>query len=155
MLTTLDQLVDMLKRLERPKGFILACGCFDVLTIGHVRHLQAARQLGNFLCVLVTTDCYVGKGAGRPVFPEADRMEVINALKCVNAVLVNPHATAVEAIERLRPDIYVKGREYKDHLTPALAQEVETLLSVGGKLEFTDGEESHTTDVLRRLGVCA
>ena len=135
------------------RPLVLACGCFDVLTAGHVRHLKAAKQLGASLFVLVTSDRYVRKGEGRPVFPQDLRAEVVDALGCVDFTIINPCPTAVEAIRILRPQVYVKGRDHRDMKTPtvALVDETWALLEVGGRLEFTDTEELHTTDVIQKL----
>ena len=133
------------------RPMVMACGCFDILTAGHVRHLQAAKKLGKHLCVLVTADKHVSKGAGRPVFLEDRRAEVVDALGCVDSVVINPRPTAAGAILMFSPDVYVKGREYKNNLTPSLLAELEALESVGGRLEFTETEEVHTTNVVARL----
>lgn len=147
MILTLSEL----KEIASSAGLVLACGCFDVLTIGHVRHLKTASCFG-WLCVLVTADRHVNK-PGRPIFPEGMRAEVIDALKAVSYTIVNPHPTAVEAIRFLQPQVYVKGGEYDGKLTPQLKAEKEALDSYGGKLVFTGGMEVHTTDVLERLGI--
>lgn len=136
---------------EELQPLVLACGCFDLLTIGHIRHLKAARKLGNRLCVLVTGDLYVGKGVGRPIFSESIRAEVLDSLECVDLVVINPHPTAVEAITILRPAIYVKGAEYQYNATPALRKEVDALTAIGGQLEFTETTNLHTTDVLKQI----
>ena len=126
---------------------VLACGCFDLLTVGHVRHLKAAKQMGKSLCVLVTADRHVNK-PGRPIVPESQRVEVVDALGCVDYTIMNPYPTAVEAIRSLRPQVYVKGKEYKRYTSFQLMDEIEALRSTGGKLEFTETEEAHTTDVI-------
>ena len=93
---------------------ILADGCFDCLHIGHVVHLQEARALGDMLMVALTADSWVGKGPGRPVFNWRERCDMLSALRCVDQVhLVY---SGIDAIELLKPDIYVKGIEYKDKL---------------------------------------
>ena len=84
MIVTFAQLSNMIQRLQKPPGFVLACGCFDVVTIGHVRNLQAAKQLGSYLCVLVTADQHVNKGVGRPLCGEQERLEVVSSLRCVD-----------------------------------------------------------------------
>lgn len=154
MIITLND-VNALEPWMIAKPVVLACGCFDLLTFGHVRHLQQARKLGACLCVVVTADRHVAKGLGRPVFSQEARAEVIDALDCVDWTIINPYTTAVEAIRQLRPAVYVKGGEYREKTTPALAAEVEALKEISGRLEFTNAPEVHTTDVLRRLGLCA
>ena len=132
------------------RPLVLACGCFDLLTVGHVRHLQSAKENGCLL-VLVTADEHVNKGTDRPIFSQKARAEVVNALRCVDYVAVNPYPTAVEAIRSLCPQVYVKGREYKNLVSSRLVEEVDALESLGGRLEFTETEEDHTTDVVTRI----
>jgi D-beta-D-heptose 7-phosphate kinase/D-beta-D-heptose 1-phosphate adenosyltransferase len=84
-------------------------GCFDLLHVGHLRHLQEARKMGNRLLVGVTMDDYVGK-SGRPIIPEDDRLETIKALRCVTGA-----ALCVDSLDALRlfaPDIFCKGHDY-------------------------------------------
>jgi len=92
---------------------VLAHGCFDLLHYGHLRHLQAAAKLGR-LCVAVTSDANVKKGDGRPVFPQHERLEMIQALRCV--VWAGIFDGWKEAMEAIKPDIYVKGSEYEKNL---------------------------------------
>ena len=92
---------------------VLALGCFDGLHYGHLRHLLAAARYGK-LCVALTSDAAAGKGPGRPVFPQRERLEMLKALRCVSyAEIVDSWHDAFEAI---RPDIYVKGAEYEKNL---------------------------------------
>lgn len=136
-------------RERRP--LVLACGCFDILTVGHVRHLQAAKRLGKCLCVLVTADRHVNK-PGRPIVPEDQRAEVVDALGCVDFTIINSHPTAVEAVRCLRPQVYIKGRDYYfGKATKSLAEEAKTVKSVGGRLEFTVTDEVHTSDIVERI----
>lgn len=133
------------------RPLVLTCGCFDVLTVGHVRHLEASRKLGSCLLVLVTADEHVDKGPSRPIFSQEVRAEVVDALRCVDYTVLNPHPTAVEAIRTLRPQVYVKGREYRSHVVYPLSWELEAVRTVGGRVEFTNTEEMHTSDVLEKL----
>src|SRR5216684_1344437 len=93
------------------KRLVLANGCFDLLHVGHVRHLQAARALGDTLVVGLNGDQSVRelKGIGRPVNNESDRAEVLAALECVDFVTIFPEKRATRFIEAARPAIYVKG----------------------------------------------
>ena len=92
---------------------VMANGCFDCLHIGHVRHLQAARALGDILIVALTIDEEVHKGPGRPVFTWAERAEMLRALKCVDEIF--PSWSFTQAIQQVMPDVAVKGKEY-EHL---------------------------------------
>ena len=112
------RLDELARRLEvsRQAGLkIVQChGCFDLMHIGHIRHLQAARAMGDLLVATVTADLYVAKGDGRPAFAEALRAEALAALACVDRVAINRAPTAVEAIWMLRPDVYVKGQDAEE-----------------------------------------
>src|SRR5260370_7161543 len=99
---------------------VQAHGTFDLLHLGHVRHLEAARKLGDVLIVTVTADRFVNKGPGRPVFNAELRAEMLATLEHVDWVAINDAADAVSAIERIRPSIYIKGQDYQNpqgHLT--------------------------------------
>ncbi len=89
-------------------------GCFDLLHTGHVRYLTEARQFGDFLWVGVNGDASVRelKGAGRPLVPEADRAEILAALRIVDAVTIFPGVRATSFLAAARPDVYVKGGDY-------------------------------------------
>ena len=97
---------------------VLAHGCFDVLHVGHVRHLQAARQLGDRLIVSVTADEFVNKGPDRPVFTATQRVECLRALRCVDEALVAYSQTAAATIREIRPTIYAKGPECRTNFSP-------------------------------------
>ncbi len=90
-------------------------GCFDVLHLGHLRYLQAARQLGDLLVVAVNSDSSVKelKGENRPLIPEDERSEMLAGLECVDYVVIFPESTPIELLSELKPDIHVKGGDYK------------------------------------------
>jgi rfaE bifunctional protein nucleotidyltransferase chain/domain len=132
----LDQIAGRLAGLRRGGRTIVHChGCFDLLHVGHIRHLQAARAMGDTLVVTVTADAYVDKGEGRPAFPEDLRAEALAALECVDFVGICHAATAEEAIRLLRPDYYVKGQTAAP--SPKLQAEAATVRAMGGEVRFT------------------
>ena len=90
-------------------------GCFDVLHLGHLRYLQAARQLGDMLVVAVNSDSSVRelKGENRPLVPEDERAEMLAGLECVDYVVVFPESTPIDLLSELKPSIHVKGGDYK------------------------------------------
>ncbi len=90
-------------------------GCFDVLHLGHLRYLQAARQLGDLLVVAVNSDSSVRelKGENRPLVPEDERAEMLAGLQCVDYVVIFPESTPIELLSELKPNIHVKGGDYK------------------------------------------
>ncbi len=118
----------------------LCHGCFDVLHPGHVGYLQAAAAQGDVLVVSITSDDAIEKADGtRPHLPEELRAEHLAALACVDRVVVCAAETAAPVIERLRPDLYVKGSEYAGSDDPRLAAERELVESFGGRMLFTSG----------------
>ena len=113
-------------------GTVVATGgCFDLLHAGHVETLRAARALGDFLVVCLNSDHSVTrlKGAGRPLVPQADRAQVLNALDCVDAVVVFDEDTPTQVLQRLRPHIWAKGGDYDGRTLP----EASALASWGGQ----------------------
>ena len=116
-------------------------GVFDLMHIGHIRHFQEARKLGDVLVVTLTPDRFVNKGPNRPVFTESLRAEAIASLDCVDYVAINKWPTAVEALGLLKPDVYAKGSDYRnaesDH-TGGITRERLAVEAGGGKLVFTD-----------------
>ena len=124
------------------KIVVHAHGCFDLLHLGHIRHLQEAKKLGDFLIVSVTADRFVGKGAWRPAFSEQQRAEALRALSFVDEVVVNDAPTALPIIEKYKPDIYVKGQDYSGQASNGnLAREIEAVAGYGGKFVLTRADK--------------
>ena len=109
-------------------------GCFDILHVGHVRYLTAARKLGDKLIVGLNSDESVKrlKGESRPINNESDRKEVLLALKAVDEVIIFGEDTASQLIAKVKPDIYVKGGDYTLETLP----EAKIVQNYGGKVEF-------------------
>ncbi|MDB5297892.1 MAG: Bifunctional protein HldE [Phycisphaerales bacterium] len=123
-------------------------GCFDVVHPGHIAHLQFARSLGDVLVVSVSADAQVNKGADRPLIPQDLRAASLAALECVDAVYVNPDPTAAGLLEALRPDVYVKGREYERNADPRFAAERDLVTRHGGRVVFSGGEVVYSSTAL-------
>ncbi len=138
----IDELIGILQRHRNAGRTIVLChGVFDLMHPGHVRHFQAAKALGHILVVTITPDLYVNKGPGRPAFTEALRAETVAECQSVDYVAINLWTTAVETIKKLKPHIYVKGKDYADpddDETRGIILEKEAVESVGGKIHFTD-----------------
>lgn len=140
---------------DEGKRLVLTNGCYDLLHVGHVRYLQAARRLGDVLVVGVNADDSVRrlKGSGRPVTGEADRAEILAALEAVDFVTIFDEDTASELVAAVRPDVYVKGGDYSaDPQDPSFPIEGHTVLAHGGEvrvLPFVPGRS--TTAILSRV----
>jgi rfaE bifunctional protein nucleotidyltransferase chain/domain len=128
-------------------------GCFDLLHVGHVRSLQAARALGDVLVVGVNSDASVRrlKGPTRPLVPAAERVEVLAALGFVDRVVVFDEDTPAEALARLRPDIHCKGADYAPPDGKPIP-EAAVVTGYGGRVEFLPLVPGNSTsDLVERI----
>jgi rfaE bifunctional protein nucleotidyltransferase chain/domain len=100
---------------EAGETVVFTNGCFDILHVGHLKTLSRARSEGSKLVVGVNSDASVGrlKGPTRPINEEADRAELLAGLRCVDAVVIFTEDTPVELLEVIRPDVHVKGGDYR------------------------------------------
>ena len=138
---TLEELLSVRRAAAAAGRTVVHChGCFDIVHPGHVQYLQFARGQGDVLVVSLTADPQVNKGAARPLIPEDLRAANLAALECVDYVYVNPDPTAVELLDALRPDLYVKGREYEANHDPRFLAERDTVTRHGGRVVFSSGE---------------
>jgi len=128
-------------------------GCFDIVHPGHVRYLEFARRQGDLLVVSLTGDSQISKGDQRPYIPEELRAENLAALELVDLVYLDPHPTAVELLAELRPDVYVKGREYEQNDQPDFVDERQIVESYGGRVVFSSGDVVFSsTQLIESLG---
>src|SRR5205085_7023491 len=130
------------------KKLVATNGCFDLLHVGHIRYLRAARALGDALVVGINGDESVRelKGSGRPINSANDRAEVVAALACVDLVTIFPDLRATRFLETVAPDVYVKGGDYKtDTLNP---KERNVLQRIGAKIEIVSFEQGYSTSDL-------
>jgi rfaE bifunctional protein nucleotidyltransferase chain/domain len=137
---------------ERRAGrrLVLANGAFDLLHVGHVRYLEAARREGDWLAVAVNSDRSVAraKGASRPILPEQERAEIVAALSCVDAVVVFDEDSPVGLIAAMRPDIHAKGTDYSADSVP----ERDAVAAYGGRTAIVGDPKDHaTTDLISRI----
>jgi rfaE bifunctional protein nucleotidyltransferase chain/domain len=130
------------------RNLVLTNGCFDLLHLGHVRYLQAARALGDALAVAINGDQSVRalKGEGRPLNREADRAEIVAALECVDHVVVFPEMRATRLLETVRPSIYVKGGDYTPETLDA--EERAALKNIGTEIRILPFEKGQSTSAL-------
>jgi rfaE bifunctional protein nucleotidyltransferase chain/domain len=119
---------------------VLCHGCFDIVHPGHVRHLREARRSGDRLLVSITGDRSIDKGDGRPLFSQELRAENLAALDLVDWVTIDHRPTAAELLEQVRPDVYVKGREYEQNIDERFQAERAVVESYGGRVVFSSGD---------------
>jgi rfaE bifunctional protein kinase chain/domain/rfaE bifunctional protein nucleotidyltransferase chain/domain len=150
----LDALAVRVRELKAQGKRVVHChGVFDLLHVGHIKHLEEARSMGDVLVVTLTPDRFVNKGPHRPAFPEALRLEAIAGLEAVDFVAVNKWPTAVEVITLLQPSVYVKGPDYKEaakDITGGITREEEAVRAGGGVLVFTESETFSSSAIINR-----
>ncbi|MGC8788072.1 MAG: D-glycero-beta-D-manno-heptose 1-phosphate adenylyltransferase, partial [Anaerolineae bacterium] len=135
------------------KTSVLTNGVFDLLHVGHVRYLQAARRLGDALFVGLNSDASARrlKGPGRPLIPQVERAEVLCALACVDYVILFDEDTAEELVHALQPDVYVKGGDYAGNSTGQAGKvlpEARVVESYGGRVVILPYTPGHSTTQL-------
>ena len=135
---------------QKNKQIIFTNGCFDLLHVGHVKYLQAARKLGDLLVLGLNSDDSIRrlKGPNRPLIDQEERAHILAALNCIDYVVVFDEDTPLELITALRPDILVKGGDY----TPEGVVGRELVESYGGRVElinFVDGKS--TTNIINKI----
>jgi rfaE bifunctional protein nucleotidyltransferase chain/domain len=126
----------------------LANGCFDLLHVGHVRYLHAAKQLGGRLVVAINSDDSVRalKGDGRPLMPAEERAEILAALADVDAVIIFPERDVRALLREIRPDVQAKGTDYTANSVP----EADTVREYGGRVAIVGDPKDHSASEIIR-----
>jgi rfaE bifunctional protein kinase chain/domain/rfaE bifunctional protein nucleotidyltransferase chain/domain len=138
----------LLEKLDRSKKAIMACGCFDIVHPGHIRHLTYAKSKADILVVSVTADRHIKKGIYRPHVPEQIRAESLAALEMVDYVIIDENADHLINVAEIKPDYFAKGFEYSDQHHPATVAEIKLVESYGGQMIFTPGDVVYSSTKL-------
>lgn len=150
-LYTLDQLYPLIQaEKEKGKTIVLTNGCFDLIHIGHIRYLQAAKKNGDVLVVALNSDNSVQKlkGTGRPLMKEKERAEIISALCFVDYITIFSEPNVEKILLTLKPHIHAKGSDYTKETVP----EKDTVKSYGGKIAITGGPKiKSTSEIIRAI----
>lgn len=148
-IVTREQLTTLRTMLREAGLRLVQChGCFDIVHPGHIRHLRQAKSLGDVLLVSITGDDTMKKGSGRPLIPQELRADNLAALDFVDFVFVEPGPTASDLLEWVRPDVYVKGKEYEFNDDPRFAVERSTVERHGGRVVFSSGDVVFSSSAL-------
>lgn len=140
-IVTREQLLHACEQSRRAGQTIVHChGCFDIVHPGHVRYLEFARRQGDLLLVSLTGDAHIDKGARRPYIPQELRAESLAALEFVDWVHIDPHSTAEALLNDVKPDIYVKGKEYERADDAKFLRERQVVEGNGGRVLFSSGD---------------
>lgn len=150
-LVEVQEFIDIREKLRIEKKTVVAAGgCFDILHAGHVKYLDEAASLGNVLIVLLNSDISVKniKGDTRPINTQTDRAIVLSGLECVKYIMIFEEKTPCEILEKIKPDIYVKGEEYRDLMIP----ECEIVNQYGGHVKYIKMVGTcSTTNVINKI----
>ena len=150
VLTEAELLAAIAEDRRAGRAIAFANGCFDLLHVGHVRYLQGAAAEANRLVVAINTDRSVAalKGPGRPVLPEADRAELVSALRGVDYVVLFEDATVERLLTALKPDVHCKGTDYTVDTVPERA----VVQAYGGRTAIVGDPKRHgTRDLVARI----
>lgn len=139
-------------RADRARGLTIAFanGGFDLLHVGHIRYLEGAKREADRLVVAINSDASIRglKGPSRPILGQADRAELVAALRAVDYVVIFNEPTVASLLELLKPDVHCKGTDYTIDTVP----ERETVRAYGGRIAIVGDPKDHsTTDLLSRL----
>jgi rfaE bifunctional protein nucleotidyltransferase chain/domain len=141
---------ELLQRLsahrDRGERIVLANGCFDIFHVGHARYLEGAKREGDVLVVGVNADVSARrlKGTGRPILLEAERAELVAALRVVDYVVIFPEPNVEKLLAELRPDVHAKGTDYTEDTVP----ERETAARLGVRVAIVGDKKVHSTRAL-------
>jgi len=148
----IDNLEAVSKKLKKEKKKIVLChGVFDLLHIGHLNYFKSSKIKGDTLVVSVTPGKFVNKGINRPYNTDKDRIDFLSSIEIIDHIVLNTTATAVNVIEKLKPDYYSKGPDYKNldkDITGEIKNEIKALKSVKGKIIFTNDRTLSSSKIL-------
>jgi len=151
---TIESLTKIVKTEREKNQKVVHChGVFDLLHIGHIRYFEQAKQMGDLLVVTVTADTFVDKGPHRPAFSQDLRAEAVASLKCVDYVAVNPWMTAEKTLRLIKPDVYVKGAEFKELFsdrTGKIDSEKKVIQEIGAQIAFTEDIVFSSTNLINK-----
>ena len=153
---SLNEFSEAKSRLIKLKKKIVLChGVFDLYHAGHLNYFEEAKKYGDIVIVTLTTDRYVKKAPNRPYFKFTNRAKVISSISLVDYVIKSDNETSIEAIRFLKPDVYFKGPDYKDHKkdpTGNIKKEIQAVKKFKGKIMYSSGKTFSSSKILNQLG---
>ena len=147
----LKKKLDALKKAGKTIGF--CDGNYDLLHPGHVLHFESAKKMCDVLVVSLARDVRMRqrKGKGRPVFTQKWRAYMVDRLKAVDFVIINPTNTGIMFLELLKPHFYIRGPDYRTYTSPRFDEEKRVALAGGGKIRFTKDVKFATRDLIQAI----
>ena len=140
---------------NRGKKIVLCHGVFDLLHIGHIKHFKSAKKYGDYLIVSITTNKFVNKGPGRPIFNHLERLNFLKELKIIDAAVVSNSSSAEDVIRTIKPDFYVKGPDYKNNnkdKTKKIFLEKKIVEKYGGQIKYTNDDVFSSSNLINSSG---
>ena len=141
--------IDILKK--NKKKIVHCHGVFDVVHIGHIKHFKEAKKNGDKLIVTITSDKFVNKGSGRPIFKQNKRLEFLSQLECVDYVCLSDFDSAIKVLNIIKPNFYIKGQDYKilkSDKTGKIILEKKIVEKNGGKIIYTNEETFSSSSII-------
>lgn len=151
----LDFLVNFTKKMKsKGKKIVLCHGDFDFLHLGHVKHFQAAKKMGDYLIVSTTSDNNMQKGINRPIYKEKERVEFLSSISLVDFIYVDHNLTAESVISKIKPNFLVKGADYEDFkkdISGNIKKEKKAVEKYGGELAITKEQTFSASGLINQL----
>lgn len=148
----IENLKSLINKLKLKNKKIVHChGVFDVVHIGHLKHFEEAKKRGDKLIVTVTSDKYVNKGSGRPIFKQNKRIEFLSHISCIDYVCLSESESAINVLKIIKPNFYIKGQDYKfskEDKTGKINFEKKAVENYGGKIIFTNEETFSSSNII-------
>lgn len=147
----LKERIEQIRNSRKAPKVALCHGVFDLVHPGHLEHFREAKKLADVLVVSITADSFINKGPNRPYFDQARRANFLAALEIVTYVYIVDSESAIDAINIVKPDLYIKGPDYRnlqDDITGKIEREKAAVESFGGQLVFTGGFTSSSTKLI-------
>jgi len=148
----LSKKIEFLKK--KNKKIVLCHGVFDIIHAGHISHFKSAKKFGDILIISVTIDKFVNKGFNRPMFDLSNRKKILSELNIVDYVCESNSQDAISIIEKIKPNIYCKGPDYKNFnhdITNKIKQEIKILRKFGGKFKVTEDQTYSSSKIINML----
>ena len=147
----LKEKIKILKKQNKKIGLIH--GVFDIIHYGHIKYFEEAKRKVDYLIVSVTENKYVNKGPGKPIFNTVKRCEVLKSIKDIDEVIISNYPTAIQNIKLIKPDYYIKGKDYKnlsDDLSKNILLEKKEVEKYKGKILFTNSELHSSSSIINK-----
>ncbi len=151
MLTEIKNFQKRINKIRLKKKLVLCHGVFDLVHLGHIKHFKKAKSYGDYLIVSLTSNKYIKKGPGRPIFNQNQRLEFLKEIKIIDEVLISSSASAEDIIKLVKPDFYVKGPDYKNNIedkTGKIKTEKKLVEKFGGKIKYTNDEVFSSSSII-------